>query len=212
MADKNIQIKQRNAENSGWDNLYPKTKGSLVEVTGGSVEQHVTDGVSHVSSTDRSSWNTAKTHSDSSHAPVNAQKNSDITKAEIEAKLTGVITSHSHASGTPTAHKDTHLTGGSDAIPPVTTSIDGLMSASDKAKLEGIGAGANNYVHPTTAGNKHIPTGGATGQVLKYGGSSGTASWGAVTAAELGAQKEITVSATAPSTPIAGELFFEVLS
>lgn len=30
------------------------------------------------------------------HAPANAQKNSDITKAEIEAKLTGVITSHSH--------------------------------------------------------------------------------------------------------------------
>ena len=28
----------------------------------------------------------------------NAQKNSDITKAEIEAKLTGEITSHSHDS------------------------------------------------------------------------------------------------------------------
>ena len=31
-----------------------------------------------------------------SHAPSNAQKNSDITKAEIEAKLTGAITSHTH--------------------------------------------------------------------------------------------------------------------
>lgn len=30
------------------------------------------------------------------HAPSNAQKNSDITKAEIEAKLTGELTSHSH--------------------------------------------------------------------------------------------------------------------
>lgn len=29
-------------------------------------------------------------------APNDAQKNSDITKAEIEAKLTGNITSHSH--------------------------------------------------------------------------------------------------------------------
>ena len=29
--------------------------------------------------------------------PINAQKNSDITKAEIEAKLIGEITSHSHA-------------------------------------------------------------------------------------------------------------------
>ena len=41
----------------------------------------------------------AITHSTSSHAPIDAQKNSDITKAEIEAKLTGEISSHSHAGG-----------------------------------------------------------------------------------------------------------------
>lgn len=35
-------------------------------------------------------------HSQTSHAPANAQKNSDITKAEIEAKLTGTISSHKH--------------------------------------------------------------------------------------------------------------------
>ena len=35
-------------------------------------------------------------HSQMAHAPSNAQKNSDITKAEIEAKLTGSIATHSH--------------------------------------------------------------------------------------------------------------------
>ena len=35
----------------------------------------------------------------------------------------------------------------------------------------------NNYSHPTTAGNKHIPTGGSAGNFLTYGDSSGTASW-----------------------------------
>ncbi len=35
-------------------------------------------------------------HSQTSHAPLNAQKNSHITKEEIEAKLTGTIESHSH--------------------------------------------------------------------------------------------------------------------
>ena len=40
--------------------------------------------------------NTAYQHSQTAHAPANAQKNSDITKAEIEAKLTGAITSHNH--------------------------------------------------------------------------------------------------------------------
>ena len=35
-------------------------------------------------------------HIASIHAPINAQKNSDITKAEIENKLTGNITTHTH--------------------------------------------------------------------------------------------------------------------
>jgi hypothetical protein len=43
------------------------------------------------------SYDSAVTHAASSHAPANAQKNSDITGAEIEAKLTGAVTSHSHA-------------------------------------------------------------------------------------------------------------------
>jgi hypothetical protein len=36
-------------------------------------------------------------HVTSAHAPSNAQKNSDILKSEIEAVLTGVISTHSHA-------------------------------------------------------------------------------------------------------------------
>ncbi|GAU79499.1 hypothetical protein [Fusibacter sp. 3D3] len=40
---------------------------------------------------------TAYIHSQTAHAPSNAQKNSDITKTEIESKLTGVITSHTHS-------------------------------------------------------------------------------------------------------------------
>ena len=37
-------------------------------------------------------------------------------------------------------------------------------------------ANANNYVHPTTAGNKHIPAGGTAGQILVNNGD-GTAEW-----------------------------------
>lgn len=44
-------------------------------------------------------------------------------------------------------------------------------------KLNGIAEGANKYVHPTTSGNKHIPAGGASGQVLKWS-ADGTAAWG----------------------------------
>ena len=58
-----------------------------------------------------------------------------------------------------------------------TQSKDGLMSSEDKTKLDGIAKNANNYVHPTTPGNKHIPSGGSTGQVLKWS-ADGTAVWG----------------------------------
>jgi hypothetical protein len=51
-------------------------------------------------------------------ANLKVQVNGAITKAQIEAKLTGAIDTHSHASGTPTAHAATHASGGGDAITP----------------------------------------------------------------------------------------------
>lgn len=57
-------------------------------------------------------------------------------------------------------------------------SANGLMSATDKKKLDGIATGANAYTHPTTSGNKHIPSGGASGQILRWS-ADGTAAWGA---------------------------------
>lgn len=58
-----------------------------------------------------------------------------------------------------------------------TQSANGLMSSGDKTKLDGIAAGANKYVHPTTSGNKHIPAGGSSGQILRWS-ADGTAAWG----------------------------------
>ena len=46
----------------------------------------------------------------------------------------------------------------------------------EKNKLQGIAANANNYTHPTTAGNKHLPAGGTVGQVLVNSGD-GTGEW-----------------------------------
>lgn len=82
-------------------------------------DTHNSDSTRHITSSERMAWNakgssnlalgetsatayrgdmgkTAYDHSQTAHAPSTAQKNSDITKAEIEAKLTGVITTHSH--------------------------------------------------------------------------------------------------------------------
>ena len=61
-----------------------------------------------------------KTHADSSHAPVDAQKNSDITLAEIEAKLTGEISTHSHALTKANVGLD-NVDNTSDADKPIST-------------------------------------------------------------------------------------------
>ena len=56
----------------------------------------------------------------------------------------------------------------------VTQEVNGLMSAVDKIKLDGIAAGANNYVHPGTGTNPHGTTKAdiGLGQVSNWAASS----------------------------------------
>lgn len=86
----------------------------------------------------------AYTHSQSAHAPSNAQKNSDITKSEIETKLTGVIDSHSHAIEVP-----------KDSL--VTTNIVGgtLTLTTDKYQTTNMADGTE-IVLPTVTGFAEI--------------------------------------------------------
>lgn len=123
------------------------------------------------------------------------------TESEINSKLGGKAnTNHSHSAfGKATAdaagsagyvpapakgQQGQYLRGdGTWATPTnttygdATTSAHGLMTAADKAKLNGIASNANNYSHPTSSGNKHIPAGGSTGQILRWS-ADGTATWG----------------------------------
>ena len=58
------------------------------------------------------------------------------------------------------------------------TTINGKTGAISKADIVALGIPAQDtvYTHPTTAGNKHMPTGGSVGQILKNT-ASGTATW-----------------------------------
>jgi hypothetical protein len=99
---------------------------------------------------------TAYDHSQAAHAPSNAQKNSDITKAEIEAKLTGTITSHDHNS-LPTRGNVTCETG------TTRPSIGGLSLSA-----------VYNNGYPTTYGNVLSIKGQGDGQILiGWSGTSG---------------------------------------
>ena len=61
------------------------------------------------------------------------------------------------------------------------------MSKDDKIKLNGIATNANNYVHPTSDGNLHLPVIGTNnnGKVLVAGSSAGSSSWKKLTAGDV---------------------------
>ena len=90
----------------------------------------------------KANYDTSYTHSQSTHAPSNAQKNSDITKAEIEAKLTGNITTHTHSQYL-TEHQS--LTGYAKTADLSTVATSGSYNdLSDKPTIP------SAYTHPAT--------------------------------------------------------------
>lgn len=103
--------------------------------------------------------NIAYTHSQSAHAPSNAQKNSDITKTEIEAKLTGNITTHTHSQYL-TEHQS--LTGYAtktyvnDAI--ANASIGGEVDLSGYAKKSELSTVATSGSYNDLTNKPTIPT------------------------------------------------------
>ncbi|NBD24313.1 hypothetical protein [Paenibacillus glycinis] len=81
----------------------------------------------------------------------------------------------------------THIGTGGAAHAVATQTAAGFASASDKTKLDGIAAGANNYVHPSGDGNLHVPatSTSSNGKVLKAGSTAGSAAWGSVAFSEI---------------------------
>ena len=141
-----------------------------------------------------SSWRALGTTSTTAAAGNHIHLASAITNFDAEvannsavaantAKVSDInhnVTTHlgytSHASSGIVTSSD-----GNDAtLPAATTVIAGLMTTTDKSKLNGIASSANNYSHPITNGNKHIPSGGSAGEYLTWG-SAGTAVWSADT-------------------------------
>ncbi|MFQ2789955.1 tail fiber domain-containing protein [Aeromonas caviae] len=86
------------------------------------------------------------------------------------------------------ATPSSHVGSGGTAHESASPTMAGFMSAADKAKLDGIGAGANNYTHPTSDGSLHVPATGTTsnGKVLKAGATAGSFSWASLTPGDVG--------------------------
>lgn len=136
-------------------------KASMSDLT-----SHTGNTTVHITATERNNWDAAKTHADTAHAPSNAQANqnafSNVTvgSTTIAADTTTdtLTLAGSNVTLTPDATNDKvtigitkeNVTSALGYTPPTTnttyseatTSAAGLMSASDKTKLNNIASGA----------------------------------------------------------------------
>ena len=128
-----------------------------------SAVSHISDTIKHITSAERTNWNNAYAHSTSSHAPSNAQANvieavkvngTPITPSSKEVDITVpsvgngtiTITQNGTTKGTFTTNQSGNttvaLTDNNTTYSVATQSADGLESAADKKKLDGIATGA----------------------------------------------------------------------
>ena len=112
----------------------------------------------HITSTERTNWNSAKTHANSAHAPSNAEENQNA--------FSNIVVNGTTIAADSKTDTLTLVAGSNVTITPDATGDSITISSANTV-----------YTHPTTAGNKHIPAGGSSGQVLRWA-SDGTAVWG----------------------------------
>lgn len=103
----------------------------------------------------------AYNHSQSAHAPSNAEAN---VQSDWNVSSTS---SDAYIKNKPTSLPANG--GNSDTVNGHTVEKDVPSNAKFTDTV---------YTHPTSAGNKHIPSGGSSGQILRWS-SNGTATWGA---------------------------------
>lgn len=138
-----------------------------------SLDSHTGNTTSHITSTERTNWNAAKTHADSAHAPSNAEKNQNAfsnvkvgdTTIAADTTTDTLTLVGSNVTLTPDATNDKVTIGITKSN--VTAALGYTPPTTD-----------TKYTHPTTSGNKHIPAGGSSGQILRWS-ADGTAVWGA---------------------------------
>jgi hypothetical protein len=135
----------------------------------------------------------SKVLSDNNYTTTEKEKLAGIAsganKTTVENVLTSTSTTNALSAAQGKALKaliDAKGTGNGDMLKSVyDTDGDGIVDNSKKVNghtvESDVPSGAKFtdtvYTHPTSAGNKHIPTGGASGQILRWS-ASGTAVWG----------------------------------
>ncbi len=163
--------------NPGWatdrDTVYthPTDAGNKHIPTGGSAGQFLKYSASGTATWATPSYttntDTVYTHPTSAgnkHIPTGGSAGQFL---KYSASGTATWATPSYTTNTDTQLSNTEVIGMFTAGTNVTISSEGVIAATDTDTV---------YTHPTSAGNKHIPTGGSAGQFLKYS-ADGTATW-----------------------------------
>ena len=141
-----------------------------------SLTAHTNNSDLHVTASNKANWNAAYTHSQAAHAPSNAEANQNA--------FSNVAVGNTTIAADTKTDTLTFVAGNNVTITPNVTNDSVTISATN-----------TTYTHPTTAGNKHIPAGGSSGQILKWS-SDGTAVWGNESG---GGEKIVTTTGTGES-------------
>lgn len=172
MADKNIQMKQKNG--TGWDSLFPKTKANLVYLNSGkTVEVAITEILTLIGAGGNGGVSLIDVQNEIKKVVGSAPAALDTLQ-----ELSTALNNDSSFSTTITnalTNKVDKITGKGLSTEDFTTAL--------KIKLDGL----VNYSHPTGDGNLHVPITGTTnnGKVLKAGATAGSISWGTVSFSEI---------------------------
>ena len=133
----------------------------------------------HITATERTNWNAAKTHADSTHARTDATKVED-SSTNGNIKINGTeVNVYTHPSGTNPHGTTKSDLGLGNVENKSSATIRGELTKENVTTALGYTPPTTDtkYTHPTTSGNKHIPSGGSEGQILRWS-SDGTAVWG----------------------------------
>lgn len=120
---------------------------------------HIDNTDLHTTADSKGLWNMAYAHSTTNHAPATAEENQNA--------YSKICVGSSQISADNKEDAFNLVAGNNITLTP-NTSTKSITIASTSSQ----------YIHPTSSGNKHIPSGGTSGNVLQWS-SDGTAQWGA---------------------------------
>lgn len=183
-------------------NFTAEEKTKLGGIASGATKNTVVDSLTSTSTTSALSAAQGK----SLKALIDAKPDGDMKASVYDTTGNGVVDNAEKVNGHTVEIDVPSNAKFTDTVPGVfSSSANGLVPKTEGAVasrfLSAEGKWSTPYTHPSTAGNKHIPSGGTTGQVLKYGGSSGTAVWADETTVDVFGKATTSAAGTAGLVP-----------